>query len=268
MGGAVEDVGGAGEFAGFYDRFFEGEDDVAELGGAFEVASFGGGEHLFAEAFDPFAGFAFEEKAGVFDAFSVFGGSDDVGEAEEFGADVVVEAVGAVGEFGGGGVGEEDAELAAEFGKGAAERSGVGEGAEVAGAVLFADAGEAEAGHFGLEIDAEEEEAFIVGEVGVVAGFPLFDELAFEEEGFGFAFDFEDVEIGDDIDEGADFRLEGEAAGGLEIGGDAFFEGFGFADVDDSSEAVFHQVHAGGVRELPDLFLDFAGVACSHSGRK
>jgi hypothetical protein len=49
------------------------------------------------------------------------------------------------------------------------------------------------------------------------------------------------------------------AAAALEIGGDAFFEVFGFADVEDGAEAVFHQVDAGAVGQAAQFFLEPGG---------
>ena len=183
------------------------------------------------------------------DAGGVVGGGDFVGVAVDFGAGVGVEAEGLAvraAAMGFGRVAEEDAELAAHFGEGAAEEAAVGEGAEVARAVVAAQAGEAEAGEGFALVEADEEEAFVVDEVGVVFGAPVLDEFAFEEEGLGLGADFDDVEVAHEGDHGGDFGLvEIGAATALEIGGDAFFEILGFADVEDGAETVLHQVNAG-----------------------
>jgi len=112
---------GALEVAGFREGLAEGEDDVAELGGFFELLFFGGGEHLGAEGFEPFAGLAFEEGAGVVHAGAVGVGRDGVFETVEFLAHVVVELPSTVGAFLRGGVAEENAKLAAHLGEGFAQ---------------------------------------------------------------------------------------------------------------------------------------------------
>ena len=265
VGGRVRGVAREGllafEAAGFGEGFFEREDDVAQLGGFFEVLFGGGGDHLLAEGLEPLAGFAFEELAGVEHALAVVVGGDDVVDGVDFLAEVVVELPAAVGLAGRGGVGEEDAELAAHLREGFAQESAVGEGAEVAGAVVFFEAGEAEAGEFLGEVDANEGEAFIVGEVGVVFGFPLLDEAALEEEGFGLGLHLDGVEVGDHVDERADLRVVGHGARRREIGRDALFEGLGLADVNDATETILHEVDARLVGEVADLFLEVGGFA-------
>ena len=204
-----ERLGGIGalEVAGFREGLAEGEDDIAELGGFFELLFFGGGEHFGAEGFEPFAGLAFEEGAGVVHAGAVGVGRDGVFETVEFLAHVVVELPGAVGAFLRGGIAEQNAELAAHLGERFAQESAVGEGAEIAGAIFLFKAGEAEAREFFGQIDADEEEAFVVGEVGVVFRFPLLDQLALEDEGLGFGLHFVHIEVGDHLDERANLRV-------------------------------------------------------------
>lgn len=135
----------------------------------------------------------------------------------------------------------------------------MGERTKVAGTLAATQAGEAEAGKGFGEIDADEEEAFIVDEVGVVFRFPLLDEAPLEEECFGVGFDLNDIEIGDQFDEGADFRGVVVIAGRSEVGADPFAQGLGFPHVNDAPQAVLHEVDARFFRELADLFLEVRG---------
>jgi hypothetical protein len=135
----------------------------------------------------------------------------------------------------------------------------MGEGTEIAGAVILLEAGESEAGDGVVKVDFQEEEAFVVAEADVVAGLEFLDEAAFEEEGFGLAFNGVDVEVMDGIDEGVEFEVPALAAGGVEVLGDALAEIAGLADVDDSAETVFHQVDTGFVRHGAELVSDVIG---------
>ena len=69
------------------------------------------------------------------------------------------------------------------------------------------EANEAKAGEWVFNIDANEEEVFVVDEVGIVFGFPLLDQFAFEEERLAFAVHFDDVDIVNEINHGANFGL-------------------------------------------------------------
>ena len=121
------------------------------------------------------------------------------------------------------------------------------------------DTSEGEARNGVVEIDFDEEEAFVVAKTDVVTRVKFFDEFAFEEEGFGFAADDVIIEIVNAFDERAEFEVPTHAAGRLEILGDAFAEVAGFADVDDRAEAVAHKINARLVREVAQLFLDVVG---------
>lgn len=148
------------------------------------------------------------------------------------------------------GAADAEAEAFGEPVHGGAKSTGVGEGAEVAGAVVFFEAGEGEAGEGVVEGEADEEEAFVVAEADVVAGAELFDEFAFEEEGFGFVADEVEIEVPDGVDESACFAVGEFGAGGGEVVGEAFAEVAGFADVDDAIEAVAHDVDTRLVRDV------------------
>lgn len=120
----------------------------------------------------------------------------------------------------------------------------VWEGAEVGCAVVFAEADELEAWEIFGGLDADEIEIFIVFEGDVVAWAVVFDEFGFEDEGFGFVADSVGFEALDGVDESACFDIDAGFGGGIEVLCEAFAEVFGFADVDDRAEAVFHEIDA------------------------
>jgi len=66
-----------------------------------------------------------------------------------------------------------------------------------------------------MRIDAHQQEAFVVGEVGVVPRSPLLDQLAFQQQRLRLRFDFDRVEIGDQRDQRAYFRLHHHARAAL-----------------------------------------------------
>ena len=72
----------------------------------------------------------------------------------------------------------------------------------------------------------------------------MLDELAFEDEGFLFVFDGVEFEVANAIDEGSCFDIRAHFSGRCEVASNTFFEVFGFADIDDAAEAIFHQVNA------------------------
>ena len=67
-------------------------------------------------------------------------------------------------------------------------------------------------------VEPDEQEALVVGEVGVVARPPLLDQLALEQQGLGLGLHLVGLEVGDDVDERPDLRLGDRAlAAPLEI---------------------------------------------------
>ena len=249
-GGDDFGAGATLEGAGGFEGFFEVGDHVPKFGGALEVELGGVGLHFLFESREEVLRFAGEEVAGFVEAAEVVvpGDAADAGGGTVF--DDVVGAVFVIDFAGVDGAADAEAEAFGEPVHGGAESTGVGEGAEVAGAVVFFQAGEGEAGEGVVEGEADEEEAFVVAEADVVAGAELFDEFAFEEEGFGFVADEVEVEVPDAVDESACFAVGEFGAGGGEVVGEAFAEVAGFADVDDAIEAVAHDVDTRLVRDV------------------
>lgn len=226
---------------------------VAEAGGFFEIHPFGRLFHFLLERGDHGGGLAFEEIAGQADAFEVGGAGNfvDAGGGAIF--DDVVEAMTVIGLGGNGGSAGAEVEFFPHEVERAAEGAGVGERPEVACAVVFFQAGELEAGVGIVEVDFDEEEAFVVAEADVVFGPVFLDEAALEKNRFGFGADGVGFEIVDAFEERAGFGVGGEAAGGVEILGDAAVEIAGLADIDDAVEAVLEEIDSRFVGEGADF---------------
>ena len=131
------------------------------------------------------------------------------------------------------------------------------DGPEIPGAVVLLDAREAHARELLAKVNAHEEEALVVREIRVVPRAPLLDELALEQERLGLGFHLDGVEIGDHLDQGADFRLgDCPRPPALKIRGDPLFQTLCLTDVNDSPQAVLHEVNARFVGEVPHLLLE------------
>ncbi len=198
-GGLLGGVGAA------FDELVEGCEGVAQGGGFFVVLGLGGFLHRLLELVEDGGAFAAEEGAGFVEVAAVVGGGDAADAGGGAGAQDVGVAV-----FVGGGVGEEGAALAEvemaldEVLDGAYDGVG-GEGAVVVGAVVALDAGELDAGEFFAAFGFEGGVGCVVAQEDVVAGAVLLDEVAFEQEGGGFVADGLGVEVGNVVDEAAEF---------------------------------------------------------------
>ena len=139
-GGGDFGAGSTFEGAGGFEGFFEVCDHVPELGGALEVEFGGVGLHFLFEGGEEVFGFAGEEVAGFIEAAEVVvpGDAADAGGGTVF--DDVVGAVFVIDFAGIDGAANAEAEAFGEPVHGGAEGTGVGEGAEVAGAVVFFEA--------------------------------------------------------------------------------------------------------------------------------
>lgn len=135
----------------------------------------------------------------------------------------------------------------------------MGKGAEVACSVFFFRADAGEAGEGIGEFYPDVEETFVISEGDVVAGAVVFDEFSLEEEGFLFVANDVDLEIMDGVHEGAVFQVRTGFSGWGEVGGEAAFEIEGLADVDDGTEAVFHQVDSGLVGHVAEFCFQLLG---------
>ena len=249
---------GGGHFLGL-GHFLDGDEVVAEAGGAFEIELFGGFGDLVAEVgFEVFEA-AFEEEAGLADGLGVFGGGDEAFDAgAEAAADVVLQAgVGVFAvevDFAGG-----DFELAVdEVGEAVGEVAGE-VGTEVGGAVFAEAAGDEDAGDaFAREFDVGV--GFVVLEEDVEAGLVLLDEVVFEGEGLFFVFDDDVVEVGGFGDEGTGFGFREAVVG--EVVADAGAEVLRFADVDDVAEGVFVEINARQEGQLRHFLAEIHRTRC------
>src|SRR6185312_9859744 len=102
----------------------------------------------------------------------------------------------------------------------------------------------------------EHQVAFVIAETDIVTRVKFLDELAFKQERLGFAADDVIIEIANALDERAEFQVPAQAAGGLEILAHALAQIAGFADVNDRSETVFHQVNARLMRQGAEFFAN------------
>ena len=125
------------------------------------------------------------------------------------------------------------AELLADRLDGLAERPGIGEGAEITRPILTTEAREFQAGDRILELNADQQESFVIAEADVVLGTPFLDQFALEEDRLGVAFDLMPLEVGRTVDQGAGLDLRFVTPRRREVVGEASAEVAGLADIDD-----------------------------------
>ena len=223
--------------------------------GLFEIHLLGGGLHFGFDLIEHFAALALEELASGFHAGEVVfaGGLADAGSAAVF--DDVVEAVFVFHLAWFERTAGADAEPLAHGFESAAKGTCISEGTEIACSVLFAHAGEGEAGHQLCEVHSDEQEAFVVAEADVVFRAEFLDEASLEKHGFGIAADDVVFEVPHAIDQGACFQVCREFARGHEVAAHTLAEVLRFANIDDMVQPVAHDIHAGLVRHVAENFL-------------
>lgn len=140
-------------------------------------------------------------------------------------------------------------------------------GAEVAGTVVFLQAGEGEARERIVQWQANQKEALVVTEADVVARTEFLDEFAFKEERFGFVADEVEVKVPDAVDEGACLSIRQLGAGWREVIGEALAEVAGFANIDDPIESVPHDVNSRLVRDVTETGTQIGFFAGDHDLR-
>ena len=121
---------------------------------------------------------------------------------------------------------------------------------EVARAVILFHAGELETRKRVIEVHFDQEELFVVAKTDVVARAIFLDELAFEQERFGLAFDRVRFEVPDAFKQRQRFAVVMMLASGMKILADALIEITRLADVDYAVEAVFEKIDARLVRQV------------------
>ncbi len=106
---------------------------------------------------------------------------------------------------------------------------------------------------------------FIVAQDDVEARLEFFDQIGFEQQGFGFGVGGDDFEAAGFADHAA--QALGQA-GDLRVGGDAFFQAAGFADIEGVAFGIEHPVDAGVVGQGQQGCLDegdaVRGWFCDH----
>jgi hypothetical protein len=119
------------------------------------------------------------------------------------------------------------------------------------------------------QVHADMQEALVVGEVGVVLGFPLLDQLAFEKNGLAFRPHLQHVKVRDQVEHGGDLRLlNPEPAGWLKVRGNPALQVLRLTDIQNAAETVFHEVHARAFRQMADLFFQFTSFRDWHTRPK
>lgn len=249
-----------GKSASGFERGFQVLEDVAQMCRFFKLEFGRGLLHFFFESFQEFsAAFAFENGGGFFESRLVLFFADAVDAGGGALADDVVVAVlvvclvGILGDAGA------QTEFLVEPVHGSFQGSGMGKGTPVATAIVPADAGQFKSGVVS-GADTEEVIALVVSEFDVVAGAPFLDEFFFEDEGFLLCLDGVKVEVGYGGDQCAGLRLGGLFARGGKVASQAFFQILRLADIDDSSQGVFHNVDAGLVWRLAPFFFHLGGT--------
>ena len=154
--------------------------------------------------------------------------------------------------------------LAAHQRQRAAQRARVGEGPEIARAVVLPDAREGEAGDRVVQVDLEQQELLVVPETDVVARVELLDQLAFQQQRLGLAAHDVEVEVVDGVGQRLELQVPAHAPGGLEILAHPLAQVPRLADIDHRPEAVAHQVDARLVGQRAQLLADLVGYG--HAG--
>lgn len=137
---------------------------------------------------------------------------------------------------------------------------GGGVGAEDFAASFAGVAGEHDPGEFFVG-DDDVGIRLVVAEPDVVGGPVLFDEVAFEDEGFEFAVHYDPFDVADLVDHSGDPVA---VVGGLvEIASDAGAQVDGLADIEDVADFVPVDVATGLLGDIFELVLD-VGVREGH----
>src|SRR5689334_8568249 len=117
-----------------------------------------------------------------------------------------VKAMFVVGLAGGERAATAQVELLPHEGEGAAQRPGIGEGSKISGAVFLAQPSQGKARDGIVQVDLQEEKAFVIAETDVVTRMKFLDQLAFEEQCLRLAPDHVHIKIVDGLDEGAELE--------------------------------------------------------------
>src|ERR1043165_3080006 len=144
-------------------------------------------------------------------------------------------------------------ELPPEQLKTVAQRPGIGEWPEVARAILLFEASESEAWDRVVQIYLQKEKPFIVTETDVVARLEFLNQLAFQQNRFGFVAHHMNVQVVNGIDQGVEFEVPPHSPGGMKILADPPTQISCLAHANHRSEALLHQLDAGFVRQLAQL---------------
>ena len=214
------------------------------MDGFFEFHPLGGGFHFGFDLPEEFPALAVEEGTGFLHAGEVACAVDatDAGRTAIF--DHMVEAVFVVLLARFGGPAGADAELAFHRLQRGSEGAGVGERAEISGTVVFFQTSEREAREGIGEVDANEQEAFVVAETDIVFRAKFLDQAALEEHGLRVAADDVVFEVPNAVYERAGFEIGGKFARRHEVTPHTPPEVSGLPDINHMIEAIAHHIHA------------------------
>jgi hypothetical protein len=244
------------ELAGPLDRAAKGKNEIPQLGRPFVILLFRRHLHVAFELLEPLPRFALEKNAALADPDGICLRGQDVGVPVDLGPGIVIELPASLREAGRRAVGKEDAEFQPHLREGLAQKPGMGKGAEIKRLLILPKTHETEAGKRIFDIHPDEKKALIVGEVGVVFGFPFLDQAPFEEEGLALALHLDRLDIGDEVEHRPDLWLLPElTARRLKISRDPAFQVLRLAHVKDPAEAVLHEVDARPIREAADFLF-------------
>src|SRR5690606_5404390 len=173
------------ELLGFLGGAPEVGDGIPQLRRLFEIKPAGGLPHFLLELGEHFVGLACEKIAGGPDLSQVLLAGDIADARGGAVLEIRVEAVAVIDLAGREGPAAAKVELPAQDGEGAAHRTRMGEGPEIDGAVVLAEARQRETRDGVVEVDLEEEETLVVPKIDVEARLELLDQLALKQEGLG-----------------------------------------------------------------------------------
>ena len=132
----------------------------------------------------------------------------------------------------------------------------VGKRPKIHAAVVLAQAGQCEARNRIVEIDLEQEEAFVVAEIDVEARLKILDEPPFEQERLRLVLHHMPVEVVDGVDQRVELEIPSHPTRGVEVLADPFAQVPRLAHVDDRAKAVLVQVDPGTMGNLRELIAN------------
>src|SRR5436190_1538689 len=132
----------------------------------------------------------------------------------------------------------------------------MGEGTEIPRPVVLLQPCQTETRNWVLQVDLEQEKAFVVTETDVVTRMKFLDQLAFKQERLGFAANDMRVEVINCIDQRIKFQVPALPARRMKILTDSFAEIARLAYVNHCAKPILHQVDSRFMRNLAKFTFD------------